>query len=578
MNNFPEQSKSDMPISRYAPFNPFPNNGSLTDRTWPSKTMKVAPKWCSVDLRDGNQALIDPMDANRKLAMFKLLVKMGYKEIEVGFPAASQTDFDFIRKIIDEKLIPDDVVIQVLTQARKPLIERTFESIKGSKQAIVHLYNSTSTLQRRVVFNQDKAGIEKIATDGAQICLDLVKTVPGTLVSFEYSPESYTGTELEFAVQVCNAVNDIWKPTPAWKTIMNLPATVEMATPNIYADSIEWMHRNLKYRDSVVLSLHPHNDRGTGVAAAELAYLAGADRIEGTLFGNGERTGNVCLVTLGLNLLSHGIDPMIDFSDIDEIRRTVEYCNQLRVPERHPYGGDLVFTAFSGSHQDAIKKGFEHMDKDAAAAGVARDKFTWAVPYLPIDPKDIGRSYEAVIRVNSQSGKGGVAYLMKHEHQLDLPRRLQIEFSQVIQALTDSEGGEVSPEAMWNTFEDEYLPAKNNQWGRFKLAGLSQSSQMDQDVDLNIELLDGGVSKKLSGKGNGPIAAFVAIVNAHEPKLALRVLDYYEHALSAGGDAKAAAYLECEIAGQVYWGVGIDPSTTTAALKAVISSINRAVR
>ena len=578
MSNFPEQSKSPMPTSRYAPFNPFPNNGGLTDRTWPSKSITKAPKWCSVDLRDGNQALIDPMDANRKLAMFKLLVKMGYKEIEVGFPAASQTDFDFIRKIIEEKLIPDDVVIQVLTQARKPLIERTFESIKGSKQAIVHLYNSTSTLQRRVVFGQDKAGIKKIATDGAQICLDLVKTVPGTLVSFEYSPESYTGTELEFAVEVCNAVNDIWKPTPAWKTIMNLPATVEMATPNIYADSIEWMHRNLKYRDSVVLSLHPHNDRGTGVAAAELAYLAGADRIEGTLFGNGERTGNVCLITLGLNLLTHGIDPMIDFSDIDEIRRTVEYCNQLRVPERHPYGGDLVFTAFSGSHQDAIKKGFEHMDKDAAAAGVARDKFTWAVPYLPIDPKDIGRSYEAVIRVNSQSGKGGVAYLMKHEHQLDLPRRLQIEFSQVIQALTDSEGGEVSPEAMWNTFEDEYLPAKNNQWGRFKLAGLSQSSQMDQDVDLSIELLDGGVSKKLSGKGNGPIAAFVAIVNAHEPKLALRVLDYYEHALSAGGDAKAAAYLECEIAGQVYWGVGIDPSTTTAALKAVISSINRAVR
>ena len=578
MSNFPEQSKSPMPTSRYAPFNPFPNNGGLTDRTWPSKTITKAPKWCSVDLRDGNQALIDPMDANRKLAMFKLLVKMGYKEIEVGFPAASQTDFDFIHKIIEEKLIPDDVVIQVLTQARKPLIERTFESIKGAKQAIVHLYNSTSTLQRRVVFGQDKEGIKKIATDGAAICLDLVKTVPGTLVSFEYSPESYTGTELEFAVEVCNAVNDIWKPTPAWKTIMNLPATVEMATPNIYADSIEWMHRNLKYRDSVVLSLHPHNDRGTGVAAAELAYLAGADRIEGTLFGNGERTGNVCLITLGLNLLTHGIDPMIDFSDIDEIRRTVEYCNQLRVPERHPYGGDLVFTAFSGSHQDAIKKGFEHMDKDAAAAGVARDKFTWAVPYLPIDPKDIGRSYEAVIRVNSQSGKGGVAYLMKHEHQLDLPRRLQIEFSQVIQALTDSEGGEVSPEAMWNTFEDEYLPAKNNQWGRFKLAGLSQSSQMDQDVDLSIELLDGGVSKKLSGKGNGPIAAFVAIVNAHEPKLALRVLDYYEHALSAGGDAKAAAYLECEIAGQVYWGVGIDPSTTTAALKAVISSINRAVR
>jgi 2-isopropylmalate synthase len=578
MSNFPEQSASKMPISRYSRFNPFPNNGSLDDRTWPSKAMSKAPKWCSVDLRDGNQALIDPMDANRKLAMFKLLVKMGYKEIEVGFPAASQTDFDFIRKIIEDKLIPDDVVIQVLTQARKPLIERTFESIKGSKQAIVHLYNSTSTLQRRVVFGQDKEGIKKIATDGAQICLDLVKTVPGTLVSFEYSPESYTGTELEFALEVCNAVNDVWQPTPTWKTIMNLPATVEMATPNIYADSIEWMHRNLKYRDSVILSLHPHNDRGTGVAAAELGYLAGADRIEGTLFGNGERTGNVCLITLGLNLLSHGIDPKIDFSDIDEVRRTVEYCNQLRVPERHPYGGDLVFTAFSGSHQDAIKKGFEHMEKDAKAAGADKDNFTWAVPYLPIDPKDIGRSYEAVIRVNSQSGKGGVAYLMKNEHQLDLPRRLQIEFSQVIQSITDSEGGEVSPEAMWHSFEDEYLPAKSNQWGRFKLAGLSQSSQMDQDVDLSIELIDNQVSKKLSGKGNGPIAAFVAIVNSHEPKLNLRVLDYYEHALSAGGDAKAAAYLECEIAGKVYWGVGIDPSTTTAALKAVISSINRAVR
>jgi 2-isopropylmalate synthase len=577
-NNFPDQSKSKMPINRYSPFNPFPNNGALTDRTWPDKSITKAPKWCSVDLRDGNQALIDPMDAHRKLVMFELLVKMGYKEIEVGFPAASQTDFDFIRKIIEEKLIPDDVVIQVLTQARKPLIERTFESIKGAKQAIVHLYNSTSALQRRVVFGQDKAGIMKIATDGAQICLDLVKTVPGTLVSFEYSPESYTGTELEYAVEVCNAVNDVWKPTPQWKTIMNLPATVEMATPNIYADSIEWMHRNLKYRDSVVLSLHPHNDRGTGVAAAELAYLAGADRIEGTLFGNGERTGNVCLVTLGLNLLSHGVDPMIDFSNIDEIRRTVEYCNQLRVPERHPYGGDLVFTAFSGSHQDAIKKGFDHLDTDAKAAGKTRDEFTWAIPYLPIDPKDIGRSYEAVIRVNSQSGKGGVAYLMKNEHQLDLPRRLQIEFSQVIQSKTDSEGGEVSPVAMWNSFEDEYLPAKNNQWGRFKLTGLSQSSQMDEDVNLSVELVDGGKSHNLSGAGNGPIAAFVAIVNAYEPSMELRVLDYYEHALSAGGDAKAAAYLECEIGGKVYWGVGIDPSTTTAALKAVISSINRAVR
>ena len=572
--NFPKQKPSPMPVHRYSPFIPV----ELPDRTWPSKKMVKAPQWCSVDLRDGNQALIDPMDTPRKLAMFKLLVAMGYKEIEVGFPSASQTDFDFVRKIIDEDLIPDDVVIQVLTQAREPLIRRTYEAIKGSKQAIVHLYNSTSTLQRRVVFGLDKDGIKKIATDGAQLCLDLVATVPETKVSFEYSPESYTGTELEFAVEVCNAVNDIWKPTPQWKTIMNLPATVEMATPNVYADSIEWMCRNLDNRENVIVSLHPHNDRGTGVAAAELGYLAGADRIEGTLFGNGERTGNVCLVTLGMNLVSHGIDPHIDFSDIDEIRRTVEYANQLKVPERHPYGGDLVFTAFSGSHQDAIKKGFDHMENDAKAAGVDKDKFTWAIPYLPIDPKDIGRSYEAVIRVNSQSGKGGVSYLMKHEHQLDLPRRLQIEFSQVIQSMTDTEGGEITPEAMWHIFEDEYLPAKDNQWGRFKLAALSQSSQMDKDVDLSIELIDKGKAQKLSGAGNGPIAAFVAIINTYESKLSLRVLDYYEHALSAGGDAKAAAYLECEIAGKVYWGVGIDPSTTTAALKAVISSINRAVR
>ena len=374
--NFPKQNQSSMPIERYAPFIPI----DLTDRTWPTKRMTKAPKWASVDLRDGNQALIDPMDTPRKLAMFNLLVKMGYKEIEVGFPSASQTDFDFVRKIIEEGLIPDDVIIQVLTQAREPLIKRTFESIKGAKNAIVHLYNSTSTLQRRVVFGLDKAGIKKIATDGAELCLSLVDSVKGTNVSFEYSPESYTGTELEFALEVCNAVNAIWQPTPQWKSIINLPATVEMATPNVYADSIEWMSRNLDRRDSVVLSLHPHNDRGTGVAAAELGYLAGADRIEGTLFGNGERTGNVCLITLGLNLFSHGIDPMIDFSNIDEIRRTVEYANQLRVPERHPYGGDLVFTAFSGSHQDAIKKGFEHLEKDAKAAGTSVDEFTWAVP------------------------------------------------------------------------------------------------------------------------------------------------------------------------------------------------------
>ena len=570
--NFPKQTPSAMAFNRYSSFIPI----DLPDRTWPSKKMTHAPKWCSVDLRDGNQALIDPMDTPRKLAMFKLLVSMGYKEIEVGFPSASQTDFDFVRKIIEDGLIPDDVVIQVLTQAREELIRRTYESIKGAKHAVVHLYNSTSTLQRRVVFGQDKAGIKKIATDAAKLCLDLVATVPETLISFEYSPESYTGTELEFALEVCNAVNDVWKPTPQWKTIMNLPATVEMATPNIYADSIEWMCRNLNNRESVIVSLHPHNDRGTGVAAAELGFLAGADRIEGTLFGNGERTGNVCLVTLGMNLVSHGIDPMINFSDIDSDRRTVEYANQLRVPERHPYGGDLVFTAFSGSHQDAIKKGLEHMEKDAKAAGVHVDKHTWAVPYLPIDPKDIGRSYEAVIRVNSQSGKGGVAYMMKNEHHLDLPRRLQIEFSKVVQAKTDSEGGEVLPADMWNIFEDEYLPTQSAPWGRFRLKGLSQTSVLDEDVFLSVSILDRGELQELTGQGNGPIAAFCSILQSHG--VDVRVLDYYEHALSAGGDASAAAYLECAIEGDVFWGVGIDPNTTTASLKAVISAINRAIR
>ena len=570
--NFPKQKPSSMRAHRYSSFIPV----DLHDRTWPDKQMTKAPQWSSVDLRDGNQALIDPMDTPRKLAMFNLLVAMGYKEIEVGFPSASQTDFDFVRKIIEEGLIPDDVIIQVLTQARQPLIERTFESLKGAKQAIVHLYNSTSTLQRRVVFGLDKDGIKKIATDGAQMCLDLVSTIPETKVSFEYSPESYTGTELEFAVEVCNAVNDVWKPTPQWKTILNLPATVEMATPNIYADSIEWMCRNLNNRDSVIVSLHPHNDRGTGVAAAELGYLAGADRIEGTLFGNGERTGNVCLVTLGLNLVTHGIDPMIDFSDIDGVRRTVEYANQLRVPERHPYGGDLVFTAFSGSHQDAIKKGFDHLERDAKAAGKHVDDFTWAVPYLPIDPKDVGRSYEAVIRVNSQSGKGGVAYMMKNEHHLDLPRRLQIEFSRVVQAMTDEQGGEVTADELWNVFEDEYLPTQDAPWGRFRLKGLSQTSVLDEDVNLEVTLLDRGDAKKLAGKGNGPIAAFCNILQAYG--VDVKVLDYFEHALSAGGDASAAAYLECSINGETFWGVGIDPNTTTASLKAVVSAINRAIR
>ena len=570
--NFPKQEASKMAKHRYSSFIPI----KLDDRTWPNKTMTKAPQWCSVDLRDGNQALIDPMDVPRKLAMFSLLIKMGYKEIEVGFPSASQTDFDFVRKIIEDGLIPDDVTIQVLTQARDTLIRRTYESLVGAKSAVVHLYNSTSTLQRRVVFGQDKEGIKKIAVDGAKLCKELVSTLPDTKISFEYSPESYTGTELEFALDVCNAVNDVWQPTPSHKSIINLPATVEMATPNVYADSIEWMGRNLKYRDSIVLSLHPHNDRGTGVAAAELGYLAGADRIEGTLFGNGERTGNVCLVTLGLNLLSHGIDPMIDFSDIPEIRRTVEYVNQLRVPERHPYGGDLVFTAFSGSHQDAIKKGFEHLERDAKAAGKQVDDFTWAVPYLPIDPKDIGRSYEAVIRVNSQSGKGGVAYVMKSEHQLDLPRRLQIEFSHVIQAHTDDQGGEVFPDQMWKIFVDEYLPSEDNKWGRFRFTSLNQSSTAGRDVELSVDLLDNQKQITLSGSGNGPISAFCNVMQSYG--VDIQVADYYEHAMSAGGDASAAAYLECSVNGGTYWGVGIDPSTTTASLKAVISAVNRALR
>ena len=432
----PVQRPSGMPYGRYVPFRPV----DLADRTWPARTVEAAPLWCSVDLRDGNQALIDPMTPPRKRRMFELLVRMGYKEIEVGFPSASQTDFDFVRQIIEDDLIPDDVTIQVLTQAREPLIERTFESIAGAPRAIVHLYNSTSTLQRRVVFGLDKAGITAIATDAARLCLKLAESMGDTEVRFEYSPESYTGTELDYALEVCSAVIDVWQPTPDWPAIINLPATVEMATPNVYADSIEWMSRHLPRRDAVVLSLHPHNDRGTAVAAAELGVLAGADRIEGTLFGNGERTGNVDLVSLGLNLFSQGVDPMIDFSDIDEIRRTVEYCNQLPVHERHPYGGDLVYTAFSGSHQDAIKKGFDALERDAAAAGVPVDEHPWGVPYLPIDPKDVGRTYEAVIRVNSQSGKGGVAYLMKTEHAMELPRRLQIEFSQVVQQVTDAAG------------------------------------------------------------------------------------------------------------------------------------------
>jgi 2-isopropylmalate synthase len=565
------QQPSTMPAHRYTSVVPV----TLEDRTWPSRQMTSAPRWCAVDLRDGNQALIDPMSPARKRRMFELLVSMGYKEIEVGFPSASQTDFDFVRMLIEENLIPDDVVIQVLTQARDHLIERTFESLHGAKQAIVHLYNSTSTLQRRVVFGLDKAGIKDIATHGAELVLKHAEQMQGTEIFFEYSPESYTGTELEFAVEVCDAVTAIWQPTPDRKVIINLPATVEMATPNVYADSIEWMHRSLARRDSIVLSLHPHNDRGTAVAAAELGYLAGADRIEGCLFGNGERTGNVCLVTLGMNLFSHGIDPQIDFSDIDEIKRTVEYCNQLPVHERHPYGGDLVYTAFSGSHQDAINKGLKAMDIDAAAEGTSVDDFRWEVPYLPIDPKDVGRSYEAVIRVNSQSGKGGVAYLMKSEHNLELPRRLQIEFSQVIQRVTEVEGGEVSPGQMWEIFKDEYLPNPTAPWGRFSLIALTQDSAVDGDTNVQVTLLDNGSEITLEGTGNGPIAAFCSALSGHG--IDVRVLDYHEHALSAGGDATAAAYLECAVEGRMLWGVGIDPSIVTCSLKAVVSAVNRAL-
>ena len=573
------QKPSAMPIHRYKPFHE-QITVDLPDRTWPTKRITKAPRWCAVDLRDGNQALIDPMSPERKLKMFQLLVRMGYKEIEVGFPSASQTDFDFVRVLIEENHIPEDVTVQVLTQARDHLIERTYESLKGAKSVIVHFYNSTSVLQRKVVFNQDKDGIKKIALDAAKKCKSLEHLLPGTKIYYEYSPESYTGTELEYAVEVCNAVIEEIGPTPERQMVINLPATVEMITPNVYADSIEWMSRHLARRESILLSLHPHNDRGTAIAAAEQGYMAGADRIEGCLFGNGERTGNVDLVTLGLNLFSQGIDPEIDFSDIDEIKRTVEYCNQLPVPERSPYGGDLVYTAFSGSHQDAIKKGFEAMQKTAEAQGKSLGDLEWAVPYLPIDPLDVGRSYEAVIRVNSQSGKGGVAYLLKSDHSLDLPRKLQIEFSRVVQGLTDSEGGEVSSEKLWEIFQDEYLPAPSSKpelkWGRFELKRMKTESEMDGEVKLDIVLRDGANEIAVSGTGNGPISAFLSILGAQG--VDTRLLDYVEHTMSAGGDAQAASYIELDVAGKTLWGVGIDSDIATSSLKAVISGVNRAIR
>jgi 2-isopropylmalate synthase len=575
------QQTSGMPTGKYQPYHE-QLRVELPDRTWPTRRMQKAPRWCAVDLRDGNQALIDPMNPERKKRMFDLLVQMGYKEIEVGFPSASQTDYDFVRQLIEGGHIPDDVTIQVLTQARDHLIERTYDAIRGAKQAIVHLYNSTSVLQRRVVFGLDQDGIVDIALQGARLCRKLEETIPETAVYYEYSPESYTGTELEFAARICNEVIEVLDARPDRPVIINLPATVEMATPNVYADSIEWMSRHLSRRESVVLSLHPHNDRGTGVAAAELGYLAGADRIEGCLFGNGERTGNVCLVTLGMNLFSQGIDPEIDFSHIDEIRRTVEYCTQLPVHERHPYGGDLVFTAFSGSHQDAIKKGFEAMAVDAETEGKQVDDLVWAVPYLPIDPHDLGRSYEAVVRVNSQSGKGGVAYILKSEHQLDLPRRLQIEFSGVVQAGADTDGGEVSPAALWSRFADEYLPAQDGagrevaSWGRFGLVGVRSDSTVDGADQISVTLTDRGREVTLEGTGNGPIAAFVSGLAALD--VDVRVLDYAEHALSAGGDARAAAYVECAVGERVLWGVGLDPNIVIASFKAVISAVNRAER
>jgi 2-isopropylmalate synthase len=551
---------------RYNAFPPI----ELPDRTWPSRVITAAPQWCSVDLRDGNQALIDPMDAQRKRRMFDLLVGLGYDEIEVGFPAASQTDFDFIRSLVEDDVVPDGVTIQVLTQAREELIERTCESLVGfGGTALLHLYNSTSTLQRRVVFGLDKAGIKDIAVRGAQWCQKYAESLLGDAdVRWQYSPEAFTGTELDYAVEVCEAVMDVWEPSHDRPVVLNLPATVEMATPNIYADSIEWFGRNVRNRDAVILSLHPHNDRGTAVAAAELGVQAGADRVEGCLFGNGERTGNVCLVTLGLNLFSQGIDPRIDFSDIDEVRRTVEYCNQLPVHPRHPYGGDLVYTAFSGSHQDAIKKGFDAIERDAAAAGVSVEDFAWGVPYLPIDPLDVGRSYEAVIRVNSQSGKGGVAYVLKHDYHLDVPRRMQIEFSRIVQAVADSDGGEIAPATIWDLYRDTYLDRS----APLRLLSYSVDSG---DVDrIRACVSVDGVERDVSGEGNGPLAALVHALAKID--VDARVLDYHEHATGAGEEAQAAAYLEVAVGGAVLWGCGISPSITTASLYALVGAINRA--
>ena len=595
-----------MPYTKYVAYDkqvPF----DYPERTWPGKRLQRAPRWCSVDLRDGNQALVNPMDSERKLRFWNLLVSMGFKEIEVGFPSASETDFDFIRMLIERELIPDDVTIVVLTQCREHLIRRTYEALKGAKRAIVHFYNSVSVLQREVVFRKNKEEIKKLATDAAELCKDLENEAKGIDLYYEYSPESFTGTEPEYAVEVCNAVIGIIKPTPEHPMIINLPATVEMTTPNVFADEVEYVSTHLDDRDAVVLSLHPHNDEGMGVAATELAVLAGADRVEGCLLGNGERTGNVDLVTLGLNMLTQGIDPQIDYSNVPEIRKTVEYCNQIKISERHPYAGNFVFTAFSGSHQDAIKKGLEAREVAADRVGADLDKFVWLVPYLPIDPKDIGRTYEAIIRVNSQSGKGGMAYLLKTNHNLDLPKRLQVEFDKIVQNFADTTKKEVKDEDIWRLFKDEYLPVEQSgmtaagvvvgdthdatlaPWGRLKLLKVAVSSGEDgSDTVLKARVLDRGVNvgvdepheREISGIGNGPIAAFLNAVS--NLGIEASVMDYVEHTMSVGTDAMAASYVECQVGEdaetQIIWGVGIDSSITTSALKAIISAINRSQR
>ena len=555
------QNNSNMPFQKYKAFKKI----DLPDRSWPSSIISKAPLWCSVDLRDGNQALIEPMDPDRKWRMFKKLVEIGFKEIEVGFPSASEADFTFVREIIEERAIPEDVTIQVLVQSRPELIDRTFESIAGAKNAIIHFYNSTSTLQRKVVFGLDRDGIKKIAVDAARYCKSLESTVPDTNIRYEYSPESFTGTELDFAKEICDAVVDVIDPSPSNKIIINLPATVEMASANTYGDMIEWMHRNLNRRDDIILSLHPHNDRGTGVAAAEFGLMAGADRVEGTLFGNGERTGNVDVINIAMNMYSQGVDPMLDISDINDIRRVAEYCNQLPVHPRHPYVGDLVYTAFSGSHQDAIKKGFDALKNS--------DEEIFEVPYIPIDPFDVGRTYEDVVRVNSQSGKGGVSYLLKTENQFDLPRRMQIEFTRSIQKITDATGKEITAQQIFNEFSGEYLDLDYP----FILHGY-ESAQNAEGRDrtlLTARMTNSGEQMIVQGEGSGSLDAFVQGLRTALP-YDLRVLDYHEHSKGTGVDATAVAYVEMAIDGKELWGCGLHTDITRASMRAIISAINRA--